>query len=129
MRKCRNKDLAPLDSELERTLIQIRKVKKERTEFEQKSIENVEGCREREEVDIQSTSGESVPQSTPPMENLVKALRDYTLPLIGIPPVIRRLAIQANNFEFKPITLQMIQNIQFIGLPNEDLNTHISNFL
>ena len=59
----------------------------------------------------------------------MKALRDYTLPLISIPPVIRRLAIQANNCELKPITLQMIQNIQFIGFLNEDLNTHISNFL
>ena len=32
-------------------------------------MENVEGLREGEEVDIQSTSGEIVPQSTPPMED------------------------------------------------------------
>ena len=92
-------------------------------------MENVEGFREREEVDIQSTSEESMPQSAPPMGNIEKALREYALPLTDIPPVIRRPAIQANNFELKPITLQLIQNIQFMGLPNEDTNMNISNFL
>ena len=52
-------------------------------------MENIEGCREGEEVDIKSTSGESMPQSASPMEDLVKALRDYALPLAGIPPMIR----------------------------------------
>ena len=63
------------------------------------------------------------------MEDLEKALRDCALPLAGIPPMIRRLVIQANSFELKPITLQLIQNIQLMGLPNEDHNRHISNFL
>ena len=84
---------------------------------------------EKEEVDIQSTSGETVPHSAPPMEEVERTLRDYALPPTGIPPVIRQPAIQANNFELKPITLQLIQNIQFIGLPNEDPNTYIFNFL
>ena len=48
---------------------------------------------------------------------------------IGISPVIRRPSIQANNFEIKLITLQLIQSIWFMGLPYEDPNTHISNFL
>ena len=43
--------------------------------------------------------------------------------------MIRLSAIQANNFELKPITLQLIQNIQFMGLLNEHPNMHISNFL
>ena len=124
MQKCRDNDLAPLDPKLERTLRRIRKGKKERPEFEQKSMENIEGCREREQVDIQSTSMESVAQSTPPMEVLVKTLRDYALPLTGIPPVVR-----PNNFELKSITLKLLQNIQFMGLPNADPNMHISNFL
>ena len=59
----------------------------------------------------------------------MKALRDYTIPRACIPQVIRRSSIQANNFELKPITLQLIQNIKFTGLLNEDPNTHISNFL
>ena len=49
-------------------------------------MENIEGCREGEEVAIQSTRGESVPQSALPMADLVKALRDYALPHVGIPP-------------------------------------------
>ena len=60
---------------------------------------------------------------------LEKPLKDYVLPPIAIPQVIRRPTIHAKNFELKPITLQLIQNIQFMGLPNEDPNTHISNFL
>ena len=63
------------------------------------------------------------------MEDLEKALRDYALPLVGIAPMIRRATIQVNNFELKPITLKLIQNIQFMGLLNEDPNMHISNFL
>ena len=70
-----------------------------------------------------------MPQSAPPMKDLEKALRDYGLPPASILLVIRRPTIQANNFELKPITLQMIQNIQFIRLPNENPNTHFSNFL
>ena len=68
------------------------------------------------------------------MKEFERALRDYALPLAGIPSVIRQSAIQennlqANNFEIKPITLQLIQNIRFMRLPNEDPNTYISNFL
>ena len=60
------------------------------------------------------------------MEDLEIALRDYALPSTDIVPVIRRPAIQANNFEIKPVTLQLFQNIQFMGFSNEDPNTHIS---
>ena len=82
---------------------------------------NVEGFSEGEEVDIQSINRVDVPQLASPMEDLEKALRHYTLP--------RRPSIQENNFELKPITLQLIQNIQFNILPNEDPSMHISNFL
>ena len=34
-----------------------------------------------------------MPHSAPLMEDLEKALRDYALPLVDIPIVIRRLAI------------------------------------
>ena len=107
----------------------IIKDKKKQAEFEHKSMANVEGFGEGEKVDIQSTNGEGVTQLPLPMEDLEKALRDYALPPAGIAPVIRRLAIQTNNFELKPITLQLVQNIQFMGLLNEGSNAHISNFL
>ena len=68
-------------------------------------MENVEGLREGEKVHIQSTSGEIMPQSTPPMEDFERALRYYAIHAAGIPPVIRRPTIQENNFVIKPITL------------------------
>ena len=60
-----------------------------------------------------------------------RALRDYAMPsVIGNTSSIRRPAIQANNFEIKPVIIQMIHHlVQFSGLPNDDSNTHIANFL
>ena len=43
--------------------------------------------------------------------------------------MIRRPAIQENNFELKSITLQLLQGIPFHELANEDPNAHILNFL
>ena len=43
--------------------------------------------------------------------------------------MIRRPVIQANNFELKSITLQLLQGIPFDGLAHEDRNAHILNFL
>ena len=37
--------------------------------------------------------------------------------------------IQANNFELKGVTLQMLHNIQFHGLPSENPNAHLTCFI
>ena len=60
-----------------------------------------------------------------------KALRDYAMPSVnGAISSIRRLAIQANNFEIKLAIIQMIQQtVQFEGLSQDDPNVHIANFL
>ena len=34
-----------------------------------------------------------------------------------------------NNFELKGVTLQMLHNIQFHGLPSENPNTHMTSFI
>ena len=93
-------------------------------------MDNLDGFREEEEEEEEATSrsGEGIPPTTPPMDNFPRALRDYALPPVGVPLVIKRLAIQANKFEIKPITLQLIQNIHFIESPPENQDTHISNF-
>ncbi|KAL5573531.1 hypothetical protein UlMin_023128 [Ulmus minor] len=58
-----------------------------------------------------------------------KALKDYSIPEVGVSS-IQRPPIQANNFEIKPAIIQMIQSsVQFGGLPNDDPNLHIANFL
>ena len=56
---------------------------------------------------------------------------DYTRPsLEGTRTCIARPAVAVNNFEIKPNIIQMVQNsVQFGGLPNEDPNLHIANFL
>ncbi|XP_052177591.1 uncharacterized protein LOC127791654 [Diospyros lotus] len=60
-----------------------------------------------------------------------RALRDYAMPSIQeTPSGITRPSIGANNFEIKPAIIQMIQiSVQFSGLPNDDPNAHIANFL
>ncbi|KAF7841709.1 uncharacterized protein G2W53_004007 [Senna tora] len=56
---------------------------------------------------------------------------DYAIPkLDGLQHSIRRPSIQANNFEIRPATIQLLQaNGQFGGSPIEDPNNHILNFL
>ncbi|KAF7841742.1 uncharacterized protein G2W53_004040 [Senna tora] len=56
---------------------------------------------------------------------------DYATPkLDGLQHSIRRPSIEANNFEIKPATIQLLQaNGQFGGSPIEDPNNHILNFL
>ena len=56
-------------------------------------------------------------------------LEEFALPPTLVQTAIRRPPIQANNFELKSVTLQMLQNILFHGLPNENPNMHLTNFL
>src|SRR3954467_6538318 len=60
-----------------------------------------------------------------------KKLRDYhTSSTEGYGPSIVRPPVNANNFELKPAMITMIQDmVQFYGLPHEDPNQHIANFL
>ena len=56
-------------------------------------------------------------------------LEEFALPPTVIQSVIRKPPIQANNFELKAMTLQLLQGIQFHGSPSKDLNTHLTSFL
>ena len=56
-------------------------------------------------------------------------LEEFALPHTVVQTTIRRPPIQAMNFELKSVTLQMLQNILFHGLPNENPNMHFINFL
>ena len=56
-------------------------------------------------------------------------LEEFALLPTVFQSAIQRPPIQANNFEMKIVTLQMLQNIQFHGLPSENPNTHLKNFI
>ena len=56
-------------------------------------------------------------------------LEEFALPPTVVQTAIRRPPIQANNFELKSMTLQMLQNILLHGLPNEIPNMHLTNFI
>ena len=73
-------------------------------------MENLQGIREEEEG-VNSISGDSGSPSATPIVQSSRALRDYALLPMGVSLVIQRLIIQENNFELKPITLQLIKNI------------------
>ena len=56
-------------------------------------------------------------------------LEEFTLPPTIVQSTIRRPPIQANNFELKTATLQMLQNILFHGLSSENPNMHLTKFI
>ena len=56
-------------------------------------------------------------------------LEEFALPPTVVQSAIRRQPIQANNFELKGVTLQMLHNIQFHGLPSENPNAHLTSFI
>src|SRR2546430_1464037 len=60
-----------------------------------------------------------------------KKIREYSNPSTdGFGSSIVRPPVEANSFELKPSMIQMIQHrTQFAGLPNEDPNQHISDFI
>ena len=56
-------------------------------------------------------------------------LEEFAFPPTVVQSAIRRPPIQGNNFKLKAMTLQMLQNILFHGLPSENLNMHLTNFI
>ena len=56
-------------------------------------------------------------------------LEEFSFPPIVVQSAIRRPPIQANNFELKGVIFQMLNNIQFHGLPSENSNEHLTNFI
>ena len=126
MRREPVENLIPLDPEIERTLKRILSDKREAARMEQLPMGPME---KNIDDDVGLTREGSIHPNAENMDNLLPPIRDYGRLSAVTPPVIRRPAIQANNFELMSITLQLLQGIQFYGLAHEAPNAHILNFL
>ena len=80
-------------------------------------MENMEDFRGEEDG---SRMGDGATPNITQIDNVLRPIRDYARPPSTTQLMIRRSAIKANNFELKSITLQLLQGVQFIGLPHED---------
>ena len=104
----------PLDTEIERTLRGLRKVK---------SAEIAEMAGERLTGVVNQEFSAKVPQERDTME-------DFWRPVIQDEySAVRKPTIDANNFKFKPALITMVQQNQFTGHPTEDPNEHLGRVL
>ncbi|KAH9744682.1 hypothetical protein KPL70_003808 [Citrus sinensis] len=109
MRRSRSFDLLPFDPEIECTCRRLYRERREALQ-EQQLIMADEPLQGNEDA---------------------RPLRGYVVPTVnGARSSTARPAVQANNFEIKPGIIHMIQtSVQFAGMPNDDPNAHIANFL
>ena len=107
-------DLFAIDTELERTLRNLRKVR---------SVERTSMADER--------MGQTVEQETTAERAPVQdTMEDFWRPVIQEEySVVRQPAIEVNNFELKPALITMVQQNQFTGHPTKDHNEHMGRFL
>ena len=105
MRRESAKNLIPLDPEIKRTLKRILRDKREAARMEQLPMGPME---ENRDDDVGSIRGSSINPDVANNDNMLPPIKDYGLPSAVTPTVIRRPAIQANNFKLKSITLQLL---------------------
>ena len=109
-------DMLPLDTEIERTLQNLRKI----IVTESKSMGN-----QRERLQDIPEEEEEVKRNQRP-----NTMEDFWRPIIQEEySTVRQLAIEANNFELKPALITMVQQHQFTGHPSEDPNEHMGRFM
>ena len=107
-------NLSTLDTELERTLRNLRKVKRagEATMADERINQRVEQETTAKRLQRQDT------------------MEDFWRPVIQEEySAVRQPAVEANNFELKPALITMVQQHQFTGHPTEDPNEHLGRFL
>ena len=107
--------LIPLDTALERTLRNLKKV----------IITEAVAMAEQEGTDQHVPSEQTIdrPQRQRTMEDF------WRLKIINEFSVVRQPPIQENNFELKPALITMVQQHQFTRHPSEYPNDHLGRFL
>ena len=114
MHRKQGSDLIQADTELERTLMSLRKTKR---------AENAAMTEEgHDQTEEQRTAARRPP--------IIDTMEDFWRPIIQEEySAIRQPTVNANNFELKPALITMVQQHQFTGHPTEDPNEHLGRFL
>ena len=132
MQRQNHRELLPLDLEPERTLHQLRKVTHvTQPEIMQHQVD-AGHIHYRDEPQVDQNGHNYRNLATTPFvqhDNPHMLLEEFALPPTVVQLAIRRPPIQANYFELKGVTLQMLHNIQFHGLPSENPNAHLTSFI
>ena len=107
--------MLPLDTEIERTLRNLRKI----TSVESKSLANQ---RERLQAIPDEEEAERPQRPT--------TIEDFWRPIIQEEySAMRQPSIEVNKFELKPALIAMVQQNQFTGHPSEDPNEHMRRIM
>ena len=135
MRNRSQVELHPFDPEPERTLYRLRREQREaqprNLAIMQNNAEQDHGQEQNEpQGGHNGNNGRNqAPRPFIQSDDPFMLLEEFTLPPTFVQTAIRRPPIQANNFKLKSVTVQMLQNILFNGLPNENSNMHLTNFI
>ena len=116
MHKRPEADMLLLDTEIERTLQNLRRI----TSAESRNMANQ---RERLQVILEEEEEVERPQRPNTMEEFLRPIiqEEYL--------VVRQPSIKVNNFELKLALITMVQQHQFTGHPSEDPNEHRGRFM
>ena len=109
-------DMLPLDTEIKRTLQNLRRI----TNAESRNMAH-QGDRFQDILEEE----EEVERNQRP-----NTMEDFWRPIIQEEySTVRQPAIEANNFELKPALITMVQQHQFTGHPYEVPNEHMGKFM
>ena len=119
------------DPELERTLHRTRREQNRNLADMENNVEhNLDIERNEPQRGRNGNNGRNqAPRSFIQPDDPFMLLDEFVLPPTVVQTAIRRPPIQANNFKLKSVTVQMLQNILFHGLPHMNPNMHLTNFL
>ena len=111
-------DLLPLDTEIERTQQNQRKI----TSVESRNMAN-----QRERL---QTIQEEEEEEEEEINQRPNTMEDFWRPIIEEKySVVRQPLFEANNFELKPTLITIVQQPQFTSHPSEDSNQHMGRFM
>ena len=114
MHRKQNTDLIPADTELEKTLRSLRKIKK--------AGNSTMADERQDQNEVHRGAARRLP--------ITKTMEDFWRPIIEDEySAIRHPAVDAYNFELKPALITLVQQHQFTGHPTEDPNEHLGRFL